>query len=536
MKSILSSLIKKSPAQADPLAWMKDLAQLDESQGLKLSTQHLSELLSHSETASETLYKVTLIADQENRARIHHLTRQYTQFDRLRDNLAAELQDTVYFYCRQLSSNYRKLVLDYLQSEDSVPPFPEKQFPLVLGRAILANITMSKWRHYQQQPTAEFAWQSLHALFNLAESRGYADISFQAYKDEAEINLTSAYISACMLGSLDHATMTKHEIELVSELLNIWGKSLRLSRLYHPKKHIFYVDFEEDQPARRIRLLDESDSKRYWELDFIAAKIELALYHVENNQLDRFAEIQAVSHYPQLAPLLQMLKSEWSRHDYQRQRRAEERREVAKSAILSYGMELVTRKFKLHQNSHTKNKISENSLEDRLLHNRGPIKNAPNVLFEDAMQTRWIVANESKSGYGITLTESLPNEMKLGKLVGMVIDGDKNNMVLAIVRSIKNIGGQYHVGLKVIAKQAFHVDVAMVASPNGQHADLDLPLSGLYIGEEDGLSMWPSLILPKLRFQENAIYNLTIFNEKKSVRLGKPIESRDDWVRVNWPD
>lgn len=541
MKSILKSLLKSPDNKPDALAWVKDLAHLDDVQALKASTEQLGALISSPQTTTEMLYKVALVADQENRARLSTIHQQFIQFDFLREELALKLANTVFFYFRQLSACYRKLILEFLQSKDSAPPFPSSQLSLMIGRAICSNISMTKWRHYQQLPAIDSAWQELHALYSLAESEGFANASIQIYRDEAEVYLTGLYISTCMMGALDHATMTKYEVEIVADLLKVWEKSLKLSNHYHPKKHLFYVDLASDAPAKRIRLLDEYESNRYWEIDFINAKIELGIFHAENNQLDKFNEIQHVSKYPQLLSLLQMLKSEWSRHDYQRQRRTEERKPVMKSAVLTYGIDHIAKKFKLHNLNISRQNISENSLENRLMHGRSPSKHAPNVLFEDSMLTKWMIQNESKSGFGMTIADTtLPNEVKLGKLVGINIDGDKSNMVLATIKSIKNLNNQYQVGLKVISKQASIAEAFVIASPNSAShqgfSDLNPPFFGLYIGEEDGLSMWPSVIFPKLQFQENAIYQIIVFHEKHSVRLGKPIEARDDWVRVNWPE
>ena len=540
MKTLINSLIKNKKQVVDPIAWIKELSSLDDIHALKKSTQHLSDILSDDNTTDETVFKVTLIADQENRARIHNLTKQYTQTDHLREDLANNIHEAVYFYCRQLSHCYRKLMSAYINAEKSAPPFDSKQFPLVLGRAMLANMTMSKWRHYQQLPASDFAWQELYAVYHLAESHGYAKASIQLYRDEIETNLTNALISACMLGSLDHAMMTKHDIEVVSTLLMLWGKSLHLNPEYHAKKHLFYIDYQEDRPARRIRLLDESDSNRYWELDFIVAKLELAIFHAENNQLDKFLEMQNVSQYPQLVNVLQMLKSAWSRHDYQRQRRVEERKKVTKTAVLFFGIDNICKKFKQTHLNIADNRISENSLEDRLMHNRWPAKNMPNQLFEDTMLKKWWVSNESKSGYGITLNDSLPSDVILGKLVGMIIDGDKSKMTLAVIKSIKNINNEHQIGLKVLSKKAILAELTLVSGPGGvshqSYSDFNLAFNGLYIDTEEGLAMWPSIVLPKLQFQENALYQVNIHHQKVNVRLGKPNEAKDDWVRINWPE
>ncbi len=72
--------------------------------------------------------------------------------------------------------------------------------------------------------------------------------------------------------------------------------------------------------------------------------------------------------------------------------------------------------------------------------------------------------------------------------------------------------------------------------PTNQSASIETGVfSGVYLPIEAGLSSISTLILPKINYRPNTSYAINISGSPKHARLGEPIESRDDWVKVAFP-
>jgi hypothetical protein len=66
-------------------------------------------------------------------------------------------------------------------------------------------------------------------------------------------------------------------------------------------------------------------------------------------------------------------------------------------------------------------------------------------------------------------------------------------------------------------------------------ATIDIGLfSGIYLPVEEGLTE-AALILPKINFQANSNYTISMDGSSKHVLLEDSLESHDDWVKVAFP-
>ncbi len=528
------------------LSWVDNLKDLDNHAALQKATQHLARYIEDESLSGSDRYRTTLIIDQKIRDKINMLTHNFVSNQHLRATLAAKMYEAAYFYHRQLYRCYRELIKGYLEKPDNLT-FNFAQLPLVIGRTMSASYAMMKWRYYSLESTTENAWLEIFELYKIAERESLLDSIVRLYPDEPEINLSAAFIQACMLGSLDQSTLSKKHIEIISKLLHRWMNSSVISSVYDEKKHLYVVDLEKGQPAKRIRHFEPTPGCRYWDIDQFSLRISSTMKALENNQTVEDLGISDLGSAAELLPILTLMHSEWSRTEYKRQRRTSERKKTAKLVIAIYGIDEISKRIR------TNNGIYANLSETEMLEKHQSIsrsvKTAPKVLNRYIDGDSWVINNESAAGYGILARNELDPQVKLGKLVGLTFKEKPNKLILGSIRSIKKLAsGRHQIGIKILAREAFWMQLSHVNLKTQKQELIDdfsenlikisdqfQAFSGIYLPEEESLSEKPSLLLPRLEFRKNSTYQLIVFGKKTTVQLASIREEKDDWVRVACP-
>jgi hypothetical protein len=166
----------------------------------------------------------------------------------------------------------------------------------------------------------------------------------------------------------------------------------------------------------------------------------------------------------------------------------------------------------------------------------------------------WIITDESATGLGARVNKYANILARPDKLIGLMVDEDPSKIIVGMIRSVKPTqGNQLRVGIEIIshhptwvqlrqsrANDAFsntQADISPLSAigAKGSAGSLDIGLfSGIYLPLEAGFSDTSVLILPKLNYHANNNYNVSIGGSPKRVSLGNPIESRDDWVKIEF--
>ena len=537
MKSLLGKLIgKNTKTNAADLSWLNDLTKLDDITAIENSTRKLKDCFTDDAINEADRLRMLLATDTENRQRVLKITRQFVDFENIRPELENHIASTMYFYHRQIFVGYRSFIDRFLDTGGDII-FTYNRLPVILGRALKAAYSMARWRYYRQQSVADMTWSEIFDLYRILEQESLLDITVNLYKDEAETHLAASFIQACMLDSLSSSSLSKQKVEKTALLLEKLIPWSQVSKHYDEHKHLFYVDLTQDQGAKRIRLFEPHTSCRYWGIEQLSARIDA---DIEALDRDLPHDLESIGSSSELLEILTLLRLEWSRHAYTRQRRSEERQKVIKHVIVSYGFQDVCNQLK----SATKNlylapqEQSENSLDDRMaIHNR--IRTAPSVLYENLTKERWMISDESSSGYGVIFSDEPPSTLKLGKLVGLAVEDQPERLIIGNIRSInKPAKGDNHIGIKILGRQATWVQLCHAGLKTENSSGIDdasdqvLKFPAIFLSAEPDHSDSPTFLLPRIEYLEHGIYQLFLQSQKSLVQLGSPIESRDDWIQV----
>ncbi|PKO46909.1 MAG: hypothetical protein CVU29_04165 [Betaproteobacteria bacterium HGW-Betaproteobacteria-22] len=560
---LLQKLFKHSttPKSKISLSWLNGFEHMDDISIIEVTTKKLSDEFKKNVFSEEVHLKALFSVDEKSHNIVERLTTHFVNVENINAELEERISEAICFYHRQLFLTYYTLIDFYFDQY-------QEYIQLFLARAFRNATQMIKWRYYNYQSAPANVWLQLSQLYRLAEKQALLNAKIQSYSDQDPVSLSHAYVYACMLGTLENLSLKCQQIELASKLLTAWTSKISIDKTYDERQHLFYVDTASNKPAKRIRNLKLEDTFRYWNFDSVNSKIELSISLIEFNISPKQPLMKELITHKDALETFELLHAEWSRVDYKRQRRSEDRSKTEKAVSTTFGFKEVCDQIKQYENIRTQREgrqyQGEKSLDERLAShtiNRGE----PNIIYMDLSVEHATIVDESSKGMGINVNKHA-NEVSLGMLVGISAKDQKNNTKLGMIRSIKPVlGNELHIGVELLSNIAFYAPAENVslktpklAFSAGQFSNHNDPYFAntdfgdtssfmnssfgsdptnficLYLPREQSLSHQESLIIPKLQYNKNDIFKVNILGEDLLLRFTKSHERHGNWVRVTF--
>lgn len=546
-RKILKSLQAKK--HFDGFAWVSELNGMDDLSAIEHTTRQLninfkSDIFQNSQHL-EAFYSI----DEKTHSIVERLSTHYIHIENISFEVKERIYNTSFLYHRQIFLIYLSLI-DHLEEHKS------PRLLKLLSHAISSATKMIKWRYYNYQSAPANVWLQISKLYSLAEKHALLDHNVQLYPNTDTLEkepstLSSTYVNVWMLGSLENLSFKCQQIEFIFSILTKWTTNIKINKEYDEKKHLFYVDTSNNYPAKRIRNLSPSDSYRYWCLDSINSKIGLCLSFIEFDIPPKQKSMQEIVSNKYALETLEVLRTEWSRDKYKRQRRLEERIKTNKSATAAYGFENTLHKLQQHEQTLVhrglKHYQGSKTFDERLaLQHVGRDFSEPNIFYVDLDQnTQSNIIDESNQGLGLRVTKQA-NEVHLGMIISIFLKEEKDSPRLGIIRSIKPIAGnELQLGIKVISTQASCIEVSNTSiqvndiksislhsynyfkeDNNSKHSTINC----LYLPAEEKLSSKETLILPKTKYNNHDIFSVNISGKTMLIKLAEITEQHEDWL------
>ncbi|WP_020168171.1 MULTISPECIES: hypothetical protein [Methylotenera] len=554
MKNFIGQLfgnaISKKP-QA-PFAWVDDLAEMEDIAALKFSYQQLAVIIAQMQS-DETmdygaLLDLMITLEDVNFARLEKISSQFVQVENLKPELEVNISEACYSYCRQSYIAHLKII------EKVINPSKfklENNMPvIIIGRAIFAAMNMMKWRMLTQANPPTKMWIQIYMLYRIASQQALLYIPVALFKLSPSTTLSAYFVQICMLGQLVQTNLNKQQVDIAYRVLAAWLTRAHISKNDTPEQYLFYIDLEKDVAAKRMRNFEANEQCRYWELDELEKQITTALTVTDRGEIPDSLKLAKIDHAKRLNSTLNIIFAEWTKTHYVRQRRKEERQATSKTAKVNSGiLNICNQVLQANQiNSGLRLSRDGKSFDERLRGHTVLTQSTGLGLNSGSLDT-WIVTDESPHGLGTRVNKYANILARPDKLIGLLMDDDPSEIVIGIIRGVKpTTGNQLKVGIEIMSRYPNWVQLRQL-SPDESFSDtvsemmtakqsspIDIGLfSGIYLPIEAGLSSISTLILPKIHYRPNTPYAVNISGSPKHLKLGEPIESRDDWVKVAFP-
>ena len=566
MKNIIQSIfgVKDAIKSNKLTAWLSQLEELDDIAALQFSAHQLTQTLNRAdgEEILNLQQQLELLLEIEvlNQARLEKLSTQFSSVDNLKTELANNICEACYNYCRQSYICHLKIIeklfgANKINSESHFKL--EGKIPsLIIARALQATFNMIKWRLFSQSNPPASVWLQIFVLYRIASQQMLINNSIEVFKSAPMTTLAAHFVQVWMLGQLAQASLQKYQIEIAARILNTLLTRAYISSKLTPEQYVFYIDLEKDAAAKRMRNFEPNERCRYWELDELEKQMAIAFTVSDRGEIPQSLVFSKIDNPRKLNETLKALLDEWQKSGYVRQRRKFARQSSSKNARVNAGIADICKQ--VHQTNQISCGLSLSrdgrSLDDRLRAHT-VLRQSSSLSTGSGSLDTWIITDESTHGLGARVNKFGNILVRPDKLIGLVFNEDPGKIIIGMIRSAKPTqGDQLRVGVEVIsyyptwvqmrqieANETYtniktEIDMFQETSKKNLGAGIDMGLfSGIYLPIEAGHSDSSTLILPKINFRANANYAITIAGTPKHVLLGQAIESRDDWVKVAFP-
>lgn len=543
----LHAIVKTKGDELLDVRWLDDLPRDNYLAAQDVVLARLREFVSEDNPYNLKALQTLIRIDGHARQNLAALTRQYVSAPVLPFEVDERLWQAVYNYYHVLERAYQA-ILDHHENNlanSSIAP----QLPQLLLNLLDSLRCAAKWRYLRYQSMNEGGWLRLHRLYQLGERLGCTQTVLKRYPDSAETSLMSCYLQALMLDTLNHTSMLKVEIETLGDWLSRWCGMLTLEANYSEERHLFFVAQEEDRGGRRMRHFEPQSSYRYWDTDKVVLQVERLAQYARQDRMPVDLKLPVSLSFSDCLLLTEHMLVEWSRHVYRRQRRTDERDEVAKVAQVVNGIVNVCQHVKNVLYSAGR-PLQPDAVKARPLpESEVPVaeQESGGITLPGVNGEKWTINNESKYGFGAVVSSDMNLWLRPGRIIALDYEMNPDMPVLGVVRSVKQIPGKKrHVGIEVLSHTPAYVrlrnladsahpqdfmptDIFLAAcvATNGQP-----PFPGLYLPRDEEKDIPSSLLLPRVEFIAGGIFELRTEHHHSQVRLGRVIEQKDDWVRV----
>jgi len=542
----LKTIVQSPKSRAVDIRWLEALPPGDYMAAQDVVLSHLEKFLADDQPLDQAALDALMAIDERCSQNVVALTDQYVHSTSLPFEVDDRLWNSVCRYYTLLAQAYQRFLNRYQEDASYLP----HDLPQLLLNILDCRGCLLKWHYFRYQTMEEGGWLRLHQIYRLAEREGCEKLPLWRHRNRGESTIEASYLQVLMLGTLSPSDMLKHEIEMVVSWIANWSGMLAMSNVYDPSRHLFYLDLEEDKGGRRTRKLEPVAHYRYWDTDAMVAKIARA--HVEMQQGKVPAELPLTRgvRLPDCQPLLEYLLAEWSRTGYQRQRRAEGRKDVSKASHIVDGLEHVCQHIKNVAYARRKGRAADRLTQDQ-------VQNFSNSAFlhldgeasplHGTTAEKWTFVNESKYGYGAVVHAGQNPWLRLGRLVSFYDGQDHQHALVGVVRNIKHLpDDRRYVGIEVLSRKSVHVtlrnldertsapilatDDIFLAATLTQRGNF--PFSALYLPKDEARNTPSTLLVPALEYIAAGTFELRSDPYVYQVRLGRVIEQKDDWICV----
>jgi hypothetical protein len=286
--------------------WIADLLSMDDICAIEILTKKLAHDFKHNVFHNAQNIEALIYIDEKTHSIVERITQYFVLIENINHDLKTRISNAAFLY-------HRQLFLTYVELSKNYPHSHQHTLHIVLSRALKNATQMIKWQQHNHHHEPANFWSEISGIFKAAEQSALLNAKIQSYSGLEPVSLSSAYLQACMLGSVQSVEFRPQQIEIVSRLLSTWASKISIDTAYDAKHHLFYIDTAANVPARRIKDFTAADSYRYWCFEDVNARIELCMLLIEYKISPKQQQMKELISEKYAAETLATLAAEWSR-------------------------------------------------------------------------------------------------------------------------------------------------------------------------------------------------------------------------------
>jgi hypothetical protein len=558
---------RKKQTPADPLSnlkgatvWMHELPMGDTFAAHEKVVQALHEFNDKDEQPSLDRLHVLMHIDEGTQELQHSLVRQYLLNPRMSRQMESRLWNAIFAFNWQMARGYHVFIMSYVGGPNNSEI--RRDIPLITARAIRHFAMQAKWHYFRYEAIGSKLWKHVHNLYRLAEYEEFDRKHMRLYPQcQRDTSCAEEYLQMLSLDVLNTNSLFPKQIEMVDLWLDSWAATLKLEKNHDPVRQVFCVYLGEDTGPRRLRNPVTDNMLRCWGSDELMVRVGQVRDALQNGETPAKLGLGEDCRLPACLEFIDRIAQQWSPSGTGRARRKQERVARVKlidvlkdyleiCAMVKQDNEALSPR---QQEDEQKVKISYEEMLDVRLY--GFVTQRTQVKLEKVRQQqggavppqtvahheRWLMENESSTGFGATVDAVEKDWIRLGKLVGLKPERS-HNWVIGVVRRLSTLeSGQRNVGIEVLSCKPVTVTLRATKPRHSGYTidgvdavNIVLPVSALYLAASGDGKGGASLILDSVEYAPGRHFELSARSRSYAIALGEMIEKGDDWLMASF--
>lgn len=546
------SLTGKGKTHSDPLTniktatrWLNNLPGGDAFQSQNSILNELKRfnenLLTPTKVSLKARLAVLMLLDEKSQDVQDTLVQQYLRTSRMSRTVESQLWHAINSLYWEICRGYHIFVMDYSRNPRNYAD--ETSIPLVSLRAIRTFGLLLKWRAIRYLQPGPNLWLGLHQVYRVAETHGFHQNKRLLYPPHTTAcSCEEIYLHILMLDLANSGTLYPRQLHLVDQWLVNWRIMLTLESALYLHQHNFAVDLSADHGARRVRNPAADKPMRYWATTKLAHQLDIIQLALREGSPPLKLGLTEDSRVAESIELLEHLQRCWAPLVVREQRRAPRER-VKRMVDISHGFANITAQI------NTVDEKNSNPYGDNLMymeaddvaiygfvtertksHTTQIKKTRPGLLPEIE---RWIMHDESTTGYGAIVETRNKSWLRVGALVATK-PREGLDWRLGVVRRLFRLDEESSsVGIETFAETLQVVtlkdNTEAGYTVGGQESGTALPFACLWLTGDESHA---TIVMDPARYQMRKVLEVQGIARINWVALGDTVERGEGWVRV----
>jgi hypothetical protein len=369
--------------------------------------------------------EVILLLDDTAQAHQRKLAREYLSNPRLPKFQEGRMWGALFGLWKDLASAYAACLTQFALDPGSVGKL-KAQMPLFCLRAVRAVAAQLKWHymHYEQGDAA--VWQALGKVYRYAEEKKIHREMVAIY---AGVPVTSSaereFMKALMLAASSPDCLMPLDIELAERIVAHFSASFLISNAHQPQATYNWVDLASGVPPKRLtQTPPATPTLRFFAAGGAIAQLDSMIRVVQSGAVPADLNLGGTYEPGKVLTVLQHLQLYWA----------------------------ATPPVRKNDRYAVKHRLTVvNGFEGIL----GRLKGGADAA---AAAESWVTENISAGGIGAVLEKAQGDWLRIGRLVGLSVEGGSGACSVGVVRRCSRLQQQQSsVGIRTFAKESFAV-------------------------------------------------------------------------------
>jgi hypothetical protein len=409
----------------------------------------------------------------------------------------------------------------------------------VTGLALNAIHCFVKWGYFLNEPGRAAPWKQMHALYQLADADGYAQVPFVLHPSQPSFkpSVQSLYLRTLILDLLNTGNLSKIQIEIADGWFSSWCNDYALDTEFSSRQHLFYVDLASESGLHIMRKDSHGDTLRYIRADGLKAQIEEVQAGLRHGRLYAGYGAGAVFPLEEHVALLVIIEKLYQSILAGSENRIEERTHYEDREVdVALGIDRVMRKVR-DKSSPVAAPRMASALAATQTFELSPagvsLVEAPaEVAALDAAPVdpeveRWRVYDLSSKGYGLLVDRAASEVVLLNGLIALRNHETGGWICGTIVRKLANrVRGEILVGVEVLAYRQIPIELVPLAGGT--------PTPALYLPGLDTNGKQDAILLRVGDFRSDHTFAIKGGIATYNIRLNRIIKKGADWIKARF--